>query len=67
MENVDIQFLRLGWLYLQVYLEHRFRSNRRDMAIILERSSSFRKFVDNLREMGYVMPCHCGVSTALGR
>ena len=58
--------LRLGWLHLQVYLEHRFRSNRRDMAIILEPSSSFRKFKDNLREMGYVMPCHCGISAALG-
>ena len=64
MENVDV---RLGWLHLQVYLEHRVCSNRRDMAIILERSSSFGSFLDNLREMGYVMPCHCGISAALGR
>ena len=67
MENVDVQILRLGWLYLQIYLEHWFRSNRSGMAIILERSSLFKKFVDNLREMGYVMPCYCGISAALGR
>ena len=48
-------------------MEHRFRSNRRDMAIILERPGSFRKFVDNLCEMGYVMPYHCGISAVFGR
>lgn len=65
MENVDV-ILRLGWLYLQDYLEHRFCFNQRDMAIILEQSSSFRDFVDNLRQMGIVMPCHCGISAAFG-
>ena len=62
MENVFI--LQLGWLYLQDHLEHWFRFDWRDMAIILEQSSSF---VDNLRQMGFVMPCHCGISAAFDR
>ena len=37
MENVDVFFfLGLGGLHIQVYLEHRFRSDRCDMAILLE-------------------------------